>query len=171
MLEVATSRLKEEQFLEHTEIVQTLAEDYEPEPETFDAVVSSLAVHYVEDYQLLCKRIYSWLCAGGVFVFTTEHPMSTCLPRGVPRKAEIDGKRRYLVDHYHDEGKRDHFWYVDGVITYHRTMASLVMGLIEAGFNIEEVQEPVMSPEFADHPKCDNSAADRPIFVGFRCRK
>jgi SAM-dependent methyltransferase len=36
-------------------------------PASFDLVVSSLAVHYVPDWEGLCARIAAWLAPGGVF--------------------------------------------------------------------------------------------------------
>src|SRR5437773_2067437 len=44
-------------------------------PDRFDLVVSSLAFHYVEDYQGLIRRIAGWLVPGGILVYSTEHPV------------------------------------------------------------------------------------------------
>src|SRR5437879_5249947 len=44
-------------------------------PRRFDLVVSSLAIHYVADYCGLVQRIACWLSPGGIFVYSTEHPV------------------------------------------------------------------------------------------------
>ena len=45
--------------------------------ESFDVILSSLAFHYVADYENLIKKIYRMLKAGGNLVFTVEHPVFT----------------------------------------------------------------------------------------------
>src|SRR5262249_22937118 len=47
--------------------------------ERFDLVVSPLALHYVEDYAGLVRRISRWLTPGGVLVYSTEHPIYTAI--------------------------------------------------------------------------------------------
>jgi 2-polyprenyl-3-methyl-5-hydroxy-6-metoxy-1,4-benzoquinol methylase len=48
--------------------------------ESFDVVISSLAFHYVEDFQGVVENVYSLLCDGGIFLFSQEHPISTISP-------------------------------------------------------------------------------------------
>lgn len=45
--------------------------------ESFDVILSSLAFHYVADYEILVKKIYRILKSGGKLVFTVEHPVFT----------------------------------------------------------------------------------------------
>ena len=42
----------------------------------FDLIISSLAIHYVKDYELLIKKIYNLLNDNGVFIFSLEHPIT-----------------------------------------------------------------------------------------------
>lgn len=44
---------------------------------SFDLVVSSLMLHYVEDLAGLFLAIRTWLRPGGSFVFSIEHPIFT----------------------------------------------------------------------------------------------
>jgi SAM-dependent methyltransferase len=44
------------------------------EPESFDFVYSSLTMHYIEDWEPVIKKIYSYLKPGGKFLFSTHHP-------------------------------------------------------------------------------------------------
>ncbi len=50
--------------------------------ERFDAAVSSLAIHYVEDFMGLAKHVHDLLTPGGAFVFSQEHPLNTCFSGG-----------------------------------------------------------------------------------------
>src|SRR6266581_585234 len=45
----------------------------------FDAVLSSLALHYVERFDLVCRNVHHCLGAAGSFVFSVEHPVFTAL--------------------------------------------------------------------------------------------
>ena len=45
--------------------------------EKFDVVISSLAFHYIEDYDKLIKDIYKLLNENGQLIFSQEHPLST----------------------------------------------------------------------------------------------
>ncbi|GAA1537432.1 class I SAM-dependent methyltransferase [Kribbella lupini] len=99
---------------------------------SLDLVVSSLALHYVEDFAGLVGRIARWLVPGGQFVFSVEHPVVTA-----PLEASAQ-----VIDDYADEGRRQRNWFVDGVVKYHRTIGSIVEALLAAGFSIEALREP-----------------------------
>lgn len=45
----------------------------------FDVVFSSLAVHYIKDFDKLVKDIFNHLNQGGYFIFSQEHPLTTAL--------------------------------------------------------------------------------------------
>ena len=64
---------------------------------SFDAVLSSLALHYVKDYAELVSRVYRWLTPGGAFVFSAEHPTFTAYgnqPTGTtPRRGKSSTSR------------------------------------------------------------------------------
>ncbi|GAA2839093.1 class I SAM-dependent methyltransferase [Kribbella solani] len=107
-----------------------------------DLIVSSMALHYVEDFDILVSRAASWL-SSGVFVFSVEHPVMTA-----PMVA-ADG----VVDDYADEGRRERTWFVDRVVKYHRTIGSIVATLRRHGFQLEVLDEPLPTPEqVAAHP-------------------
>jgi SAM-dependent methyltransferase len=117
--------------------------------EKFDLVVSSLAIHYIEDYDSLCKKVYNLLNDGGEFIFSYGHPMDSAviLKNDMKRYVVIDGKKYFLISDYNNEGKRTNHWIVDGVETYHRNMSHLVNGLIDAGFIIERLNESYATEE------------------------
>ena len=72
MLEVAKSKTDFPQI----EYKRCAMEDVDFPDESFDIVFSSLAFHYVEDYEALIKKIYKMLKPGGDLVFTVEHLLS-----------------------------------------------------------------------------------------------
>lgn len=138
----------------------------------FDLVVSSLALHYVADYAGLIGRIGQWLAPGGVLVYSTEHPIYTAVDPATGWALDGHGKRmHWALDRYADEGWREQHWFVDGVRKYHRTMATLINGLVDAGLAVERVLEPIPDeatlrrrPDFVDEDR-------RPTFLLVRAGK
>ena len=138
----------------------------------FDLVVSSLAFHYVEDYAGLVRRIAAWLAPGGSLVYSTEHPIYTAIDPATGWALGEDGRRlHWALDHYADEGWREQRWFVDGVRKYHRTIATLVNGPVDAGLIVERVLEPVPDaatlarrPDWTDEHR-------RPTFLLVRASK
>ena len=62
---------------ERVEYRLTAMEDLEFDDSSFDVVLSSLAFHYVRDFQPLVGKISRFLKPGGDFVFSVEHPVFT----------------------------------------------------------------------------------------------
>lgn len=139
----------------------------------FDLVVSSLAIHYVEDYDGLCKKVYNLLNAGGEFIFSHGHPMDSApiLPNGMKHHTIIDDKKYYLVSDYNNEGKRVSSWFIDGVITYHRNMSHLVNGLLDAGFTLKRFNESHATPEIIMKNPKFKEQNDHSYFVYLKARK
>jgi 2-polyprenyl-3-methyl-5-hydroxy-6-metoxy-1,4-benzoquinol methylase len=116
-------------------------EDYMPEPDSFDLVVASMALHYVADYCSVVQSVFSTLRPGGRFVFSVEHPICTANPIGWI--LDEHGQEQYWpLDRYQDEGWRSTKWFVDGVRKFHRTVATYVNPLLEAGFVLNCLGEP-----------------------------
>ncbi len=119
-------------------------EDFHTDPATFDLVVSSMAIHYVADYEALVQAIFSWLTDGGVLAFSVEHPICTANPIGWIQNENGDEKF-WPLDCYQDEGRRDTTWFVDGVEKFHRTLETYVRQLLAAGFTLRHLAEPAPS--------------------------
>lgn len=124
----------------------------------FDIVISSLAMHYVENYEAVVRDVYQLLKDGGIFVFSQEHPLTTCFSSGDRWTKDENGKKLYLnLMDYGVEGERETTWFVDGVKKYHRTFSTMLNTLIQEGFSIESVIEPLPTieilekyPDYAD---------------------
>jgi SAM-dependent methyltransferase len=131
------------------EYLRAAIEDLSFAPDTFEVVVSSFAVHYVQDYITLAANVSRWLTPGGTLAFSTEHPMITARKADGPGwvRDEAGNKLYWPVDDYGDEGERRLHWFVDGVAKYHRTMGTLVNGLVSAGLTVTQLVEPVASKE------------------------
>lgn len=124
-------------------------EDLKCATESFDLVISSLAFHYIKDLRNLLGNIHGWLKSGGILLFSTEHPISTC-SQGIHHGwiKDNSGKKLYWpLDEYHQEGVRESHWFVKGVIKYHRGISTILNSLLESGFIIKAVAEPVASEE------------------------
>lgn len=118
------------------------------QPASFDLVTSSFALHYVRDYPSVMQNVAGWLRPGGAVVYSVEHPVCTAQVARQGWAADHVGRKLFwALDDYADEGQRQQQWFVSGVVKFHRTVASLVNGLIAAGLVIERLEEPVPIPE------------------------
>jgi SAM-dependent methyltransferase len=141
-------------------------------PNRFELVASSLAFHYVDDYAGLLRRIATWLAPGGILVFTTEHPIFTARLPQEGWVLDADGRHsRWSIDDYAEEGPRHERWYVDGVRKVHRTLATLINGVVDAGLVVEHVIEPVPgAATLREHPDAIEERR-RPMFFMLRASK
>lgn len=102
-------------------------------PDAFELIYSAFAFHYVEDFRRLVTMMHRALAAKGALVFTIEHPifMAAANPRWID---DGGGRKTWPVNQYSMEGERRTKWFTDGVLKYHRTMATTLNTLIRAGF-------------------------------------
>lgn len=142
--------------------------------EKFDIVMSSLAFHYVENYDKLIKDIYDLLNKDGVLVFSMEHPMTTCFkPTENIKKSHIEFDNKYygLFSDYNREGSRVKNWNDRDVIFYHRNMETIINTLINNGFKIDKILEPKPSEEAIKKVEKYIHQYDRPFFLFIRAVK
>jgi ubiquinone/menaquinone biosynthesis C-methylase UbiE len=119
-------------------------EDFSIDVGSVDLVVSSLALHYIADYLKLVKKIYAGLKIGGHFIFSVEHPMSTANPQAIHCTSDNE---YWPIFNYRNEGQFQQTWFIENVIKYHRTIQTYINNLIEAGFAIEKILEPMPNDE------------------------
>jgi SAM-dependent methyltransferase len=122
-------------------------EDLNFAPAQFDVVISSLALHYIDNFEGVCRNVYRWLTAGGAFVFSVEHPMFTARAEQTWWLGANEERLHWPVDNYQEQGARRTHWMADDVIKYHRTTATYVNTLVDAGFQIARLVEPAPSAE------------------------
>lgn len=149
-------------------------EDISKIKEKFDIVISSLAFHYVKDYEKLIKDIYNLLNDNGILIFSIDHPLriaSKFEPWMKKNYTEINGKWFLLVSDYNREGIREKEWNGVMVKKYHRNFSSLINGLVNSGFKIDKILEPIPDEESIKIiPKYINQY-DRPYFLFIRAKK
>ncbi len=150
---------------------QCAIEDLEFHEAEFDVVISSLALHYVEHLDLLCRKIFRCLTVGGAFVFSVEHPIYTAIA-SQEWHLDLEGRRlHWPVDDYQEEGLRHTRWMADDVIKYHRTIATYVNNLIDSGFSIAKLLEPGLSRERVNERPDMKDERRRPMFLLIAARK
>ena len=133
-----------------------------------------LSDDYAEDFPGLMQKIHHLMKKDAEFVFSMSHPIVTAWDGVYDRYTRTEtGERLYAnLRNYCKEGLRKVDWVVNGYECYHRTVSSLINGLIGAGFMIEECQEAHLSDEMrAQYPALFGGTIHRPEFIFFRCRK
>jgi 2-polyprenyl-3-methyl-5-hydroxy-6-metoxy-1,4-benzoquinol methylase len=157
---------------ENIQYLQLPIEDIYFQNEQFDLVLSSLAFHYIEHIKPVFAKIYKYLRPGGYLIFSQEHPIATA--KKIPDGWVIDekGKKQYwILDNYQEEGIRKQHWFIDGVVKYHRTVSTLINTLIDTGFSINRIIEPI-AIETAEKERIDlKNERKRPPFIIIKVRK
>lgn len=139
-------------------------------PESFDVVISSLAFHYVKDFESIVKKIYGWLVPGGKFVFSVEHPVFTAYG-SQDWYYDSDGKiMHFPVDNYYYEGQREAVFLGEKVIKYHRTLTTYLETLLLCGFSIQNIVEPKPPENMMDIPGMKDEMR-RPMMLLTAARK
>ena len=147
-------------------------EDISKLNEKFDVVVSSLAFHYVEDFSGVVKNIYDMLNEKGIFLFSQENPLCTCFSGGNRWTKDENGNKLYInLSNYGVEGERESTWFVDNVKKYHRTFSSIINTLIETGFTVEKMVEPLPTAELLEKYPDYKDLFHKPDFLLIRVRK
>lgn len=138
----------------------------------FDVVTSSLAVHYIENFDKLLSGIYGLLNDNGVFVFSQEHPLTTALKSEACWTRDERGNiTHYNLSDYSDLGERRTVWFVDNVIKYHRTFSAILNALTGAGFVVERVLEPLPDEAVMERYPSYKKYLHKPDFLLVRARK
>ncbi|MBV8328592.1 class I SAM-dependent methyltransferase [Chryseobacterium sp.] len=136
------ARAKEINNPEGIQYEKKALEDADYPDQSFDIVLSSLTLHYVESLETIVQNIYRWLNFGGYFIFSVEHPIFTA-EGGQDWIYDKNGEKTcWPVDRYFIEGTRNTTFLGENVIKYHRTLTSYVNTLLKHGFKIREVVEP-----------------------------
>lgn len=127
-------------------------EEYEYPENSFDAVISSLALHYVESFEDICRKVYRCLKPGGEFVFSAEHPIFTAYGSQDWYRDEKGNIVHWPVDRYFEEGKREAVFLGETMVKYHRTLTTYLGSLLKNGFQITGVVEPMPPESMMDIP-------------------
>jgi SAM-dependent methyltransferase len=140
--------------------------------ESFDVVVSSLAFHYVEDFSGVINAIAARLVPNGVFVYSQEHPLVTSHTAGDRWTRDENGEKKHVnLSNYGIEGERDATWFIEHIKIYHRTFSSIINTLVQSGFSIEQMIEPLPTPELLQRYPEHRDLFHKPDFLLLKTRK
>lgn len=140
-------------------------EDIQFEAGEFDVVISSLALHYVEQFEDVCRKVHHCLVSGGTFILSVEHPVFTALAAQDWYYSSEGERLHWPVDDYQKEGLRQARFLDNDVVKYHRTIATYVNALIDSGFRITKLAEPQPTQETLDKYPEMKDETRRPIFL------
>jgi SAM-dependent methyltransferase len=106
--------------------------------DSFDLVVSRMALHYVEVLGAVLSAAHGWLVPGGQLVFSVEHPVVTSSDAGWQGQGS---RGSWVVDNYFETGWRETEWLGGRVRKYHRPIEDYVRLLQAAGFRLDALRE------------------------------
>lgn len=133
-------------------------------PHAYDVAYCSLTLHYLSDLPRFFSVVAGALVPGGTLVCSLEHPIFTA-PSSAAFVLDGDGDVTWPLDRYFDEGPRITDWLAPGVVKQHRTLATYVTALLDAGFALTSLIE--WGPSAADlaaHPDW-SAEVERPAFL------
>jgi len=108
---------------------------------SFDIVLSSFAVGYVENLARTFQEVFRVLRKNGLFVFAEVHPITN---RG--RTIRYGKRRIWGISNYFDRRRRIWTWRINEKTAkfcgYHRTIQDYFSLLITTGFVVEKILEP-----------------------------
>lgn len=142
--------------------------------EKFDIIYSSLAFHYVKDFEKLIKNIYNLLKPNGLLIFSQESPLvsASIFPNEEPqKKIDLNEKRYFLLSDYCNEGERNNYWNGIPVTRYHRTYITIFKTLIKNKFQILEAIDSYASDNAIRLCEKYKYQKDKPYFVFFKVKK
>ncbi len=130
---------------------------------SFDLVVSPLVLDYVRDWRKAFGEFYRILREGGHLVFSMEHPY-----------AKFDLHR--ATSNYFEVERVEYEWRGFGMTvrmpSYRRPLAEVINPLIETGFVLERILEPLPTEEFRERaPKDYEELSRQPGFLCIRAVK
>lgn len=122
---------------------------------SFDWIVSSLTLHYLEDWRLVFKEFHRVLKPGGRFLMSIHHPLTD-----LKLLDDIDYfSTELIVDSWHKEGK------VYSVPFFRRSLSE-IFDRLHSYFSIERVIEPKPTERFNSlEPEKYNKLMQSPNFL------
>ena len=167
MLAVARSKTTYEQVNYQRESM----EDIEFADASFDIVLSSLAFHYVKDFDALAAKISRVLSKDGILVFSCEHPLFTAEGKQDWYYDEAGSILHFPVDNYFIEGERKAIFLGEEVTKYHKTVTTYLNTLLNHGFELLNIVEPKPSDEMLENVAGMRDELRRPMMLIVKARK
>jgi SAM-dependent methyltransferase len=154
------------------EFRQGAIEEMDLPAESFDVVLSSVVLQYVEKFDEACRKIFAVLRPGGHFVFSVQHPVFTANAHRQDFVRDKSGRAvHWPLDNYHYQGMRVTNFVEPDVVMYHRTIETTVNTTLDAGFALLGLYEPYPSPELMAARSYLTDERRRPRFLLLSLRK
>jgi SAM-dependent methyltransferase len=129
---------------------------------SFDVVLSSLTLHYLKDWARVLSEFHRILVPGGCLVFSVHHPFMDF---------SVFKRENYFLTELLEDEWNTHKGPVK-VNFYRRPLSQIVSSVLEAGFLLEKLIEPMPTEEFrAAQPDVYLRLTKRPQFLFLRARK
>jgi len=136
--------------------------------DSFDLVISRLALHYVPNLDETFANVNKTLKDNGQFVFSIVHPVIT----SCDKSREGGGVRQdWIVDDYFSIGSRQVYFRGEFVKQYHRTIEDIYISLQKANFRIEHLRESCPQRENFRDVNLYERRKRIPLFLFFSGRK
>jgi SAM-dependent methyltransferase len=116
-------------------------ENYEYPKNTWDCVISNLALHYIESLEEIFQKVRRTLKPNGIFLLNIEHPIFTA---GVGQDwiyTESGAPQYWPIDNYFTPGERTTHFLGCPVTKQHHTLTQILMGLLSNGFELNVIEE------------------------------
>ncbi|HXX85202.1 MAG TPA: class I SAM-dependent methyltransferase [Casimicrobiaceae bacterium] len=115
-------------------------------PGSFDIATSCLALQDMPDIPRVLRSVHAALAPGGGFIASIAHPCSDT-PLRVWAKDDSGAKQWLCIDRYFDRGPMKYVWkgwlYEFATSAYHATLEDWFRWLLDAGFSVRSIREPV----------------------------
>lgn len=132
------------------------------EDQSLDIVLSSLTLHYLKDWNKVMSEFNRVLKDAGQLVFSVHHPFMDF--------ADFNRENYFLTELLEDEWRT-----YNGKVKvefYRRPLHEIIMPLLDAGFTIEKLLEPMPTEEFKNtQPNIYERLSRRPQFLFIRAKK
>lgn len=138
--------------------------------DSFEIVMSSLAIHYVADFASLIANIKSYLKSEGILLFSVEHPAFTAEGSEDWYYDDNGNILHYPLDHYFTEGLRKTNFLGEKVVKYHRTLTTYLQTLLKNDFTLLDVVEP-LPPKDRWHEDGMKEELRRPMMLLIKAQK
>jgi len=145
-------------------------EEYEYPEGAYDFVISNLTLHYIADLDPVFEKVFQTLRPGGIFLFNIEHPVFTA---GINEDWLYDQNgtpSAWPIDNYFYPGERQTIFLGQCITKQHHTLTQILMGVIHAGFSLENIEEAQPPEEMMDLAGMKDEMR-RPMMLLVRARK
>ena len=139
---------------------------------TFEIVYSSMTMHYIVDFEKIVKKVHKVLNDNGIFIFSQEHPMGTASLTGPAWIEDEHGtKTAASISTYLKSGERNVNWMNANVTKQHRPFSTIINNLVENGFSILKIIEPVPTKQILEIAPHMYDEIHRPTAIIIKAQK